>query len=321
MTIFTGRPALRRESTQHRGDIHEVALAAEVPADGAGMDQEPVEGLVQRGAHLPPQRQRRLVARPDLRAPVRQRLGDASVGLDVTLVNPLRAIGPFDDQLGLPESLRDVSLRPMDVHERVGGGGQRVGEPLVTRHLRVDEGRRGLHGLQGIEHGLHLLVLDVDECDSLGGRLGRDRRHLLAYKTDDVIRQERHVPDTASDAPAPQLPPGDDGLDTLQTLRPARVDSPDSSVGQRASQRLAPQHARQGYVTRVSRPAGDLVPSFGPRHGLPHMAMMLGHRRSPAPSPSARVLYSSFSRTAERPAPILNGASSELPSLAFSPRQ
>ena len=55
------------------------------------------------------------------------------------------------------------------------------------------------------------------------GRLqrgGRHRGNLLAHETDDVIREYGHVPDTASDAPAPQLFPGDDGLDTLQMLGP-----------------------------------------------------------------------------------------------------
>ena len=43
---------------------------------------------------------------------------------------------------------------------------------------------------------------------------------FFARETDHVIREDGHVPDTASDAPAPQLFPGDDGPDTLQTLGP-----------------------------------------------------------------------------------------------------
>ena len=279
--------SLREHVTQ--GDVHEVALAAEVSPDRAGMDEEPVERRIQRGAHLPPQRQRGLAARPDLRAPVRQCLDDARVRLEVTLMNELCAIGPLDDQLGLSKTLDDVALRPTDVNERVGGGGQRVREALITHHLRVNERRRKLHGLQRIKYGLQLLVLDVDEIDGLVGYLlrgSRHRGHLFAREADDVIREDGHVPDTASDAPAPQLSPGDDGLDTLQLLRPARIDSLDSSVGNRAPQDLAPQHPRQGHVTGVSRPAGDLVPSFGPRDGPPYMAMMHCHRCSPAP-----VLY------------------------------
>ena len=166
------RPAaalLRQRVAQ--GDVHEVALAAEVAADVARMHHDGLGVHLHCGGYLAADAVGHLAARPDLgRARLRVGLGHAGMGFDVGLVNLGRSEGVLDDDVRLLEPLLDVALFPVDVDHPVGGAVELLRQPLVGVDVRVQQRRRGLHGLHRIEHRVHFLVLHLDER---GGFLGR----------------------------------------------------------------------------------------------------------------------------------------------------
>ena len=259
-------PALARQRVGH-GHVHEVALAAEVAADVAGMDHQAFERYLQRLGKLLAQGERSLAAGPELRRARRIHAHHAGVGLDVALVHGLRVERVLHDDVGLAEPLLDVPLAPGQVHEGVGGRFQRGHEALVVHHVRMDQRRRRLDRLQWVQHRLQILVFHLDELRrAFGGLLavGRHRRHLLAHEADHVLRQDGHVAQ-----PPAYLQPGhvgarDDRPDPGRLLRPARVDALDPSVGYGAPQHLAPRHVRKGHVHRVNRLARYLAHALRP---------------------------------------------------------
>ena len=185
-------PALPGQCIGH-GNVHEVALAAEVAADVAGMDHQALERHLERSGKLLAQGERGLAAGPDLRRPRRVHAHQTGVGLDVTLVHGLGVERVLDDDLGLVESLLDVPLAPGKVHEGVGGRLQRGHEALITHDVRMDQRSRRLDRLQRVQNRIEILVFHLDEIHRPFRRLlavGGHRRHLLAHEAHHVLRQD-----------------------------------------------------------------------------------------------------------------------------------
>ena len=270
-------PAALLRQRVAKGDVHEVALAAEVAADVARMHHDGLGVHLYRRGHLAADAVGHLAARPDLgRARLRIGPGHAGMRLDVRLVHLGRGEGVLDDDVRLLEPLLDVALLPVDVDHPVGGGVELLRQPLVGVDIRVQQRRRRLHGLDGIEHGVHFLVLDLDEGGGfLGGVLGLrgHRRHLLADEAHDAVRHDRHVHHTPADAQSGDVLAGEDADHPRHLHGLAGVDALDAAVGDGAAQDLAPEHVRERHIHRVLGLAAYLVLAVDSGCGNPHAVL------------------------------------------------
>ena len=175
------------------------------------------------------------------------------------------AVLVFEDEVGLGKPRVDVAKPETRTEEGVGRPLRRTAEPLVGRHIRMDEAGVVALRLQGIEHRGYLLVLHDDQsCGSLRCFLvvsGYDC-HLLARKADNVLRQQRHIANLTPLQPAYDISPAKHGVNTGERLRPGDVDAPDAGSGVGAAQRLCPQRTRWTYVECVHRAARRLIRPF-----------------------------------------------------------
>ena len=121
--------------------------------------------------------ERRLRAGPELE-PVAVPAGHAGVRLHVRVLRACDPVHALDDRVGLGEARVDVAVadaEPMaDVRAGLRAHREIRGRATGGRRL-VEQRRAGLRGLDGVEDGRQLLVVDLHERHGLLGLLGRRR--------------------------------------------------------------------------------------------------------------------------------------------------
>src|SRR5262245_66254676 len=91
--------------------IHEVALATEIAADVARMNEKFTRVEAESGSHLLAQSKRHFAASPDLGAAGLICVYDARVWLDIGLVYHLGLKRILDDQVGAAKAIRSEERR------------------------------------------------------------------------------------------------------------------------------------------------------------------------------------------------------------------
>ena len=259
-----------------------VALAAEVAADVGVVEEDGLfidaggggKGLSRVVGHL--------AAEPDVHAAVIGVDVDGDrLGLQVALVHALRRVSRLVDEVGLCEAGFDVAPLPVGLVEDVGRLVLLLTEAEVVVEVGVQDRRIRGHGVEDVEDGRQLLVLDVDQGDrGFGGVLvlGGDGRDALAGPAHLVHGDHGHVLDGATPQPGiGNVAAGDHGDDPRQRQRLRRVDADDASVRVRALQRPAPERAGQRHVGGVLRRAGDLLDAVDAAKGALADYVEVGH--------------------------------------------
>jgi hypothetical protein len=162
------------------------------------------------------------------------------------------------------EVVEDVLAR-VDVQHQVGKG-----QEVASIDLVVDGRRVRLGGVDGIEHGRQVLVLDVDQAHSGLGLLvflGNDDRDGLAGVAHLVRGHHRPVGQHRSivraDARVAQVGARQHADDTGRPLGSRGVQAHDASMGERRPQDARVQQPRDAEVGRERQP---------PRHPLARLA-------------------------------------------------
>ena len=116
----------------NHGEIHEIALAAEVAADIDGVKVQFFWRQLERVGDLLAHAVGHLAAGPELRRAVGRRAHHAGVGLDITLMHHRRGKSVFDDDVRLAEAGLGIALAPGDVDKIVGRLLQGFGQSLCS---------------------------------------------------------------------------------------------------------------------------------------------------------------------------------------------
>ena len=164
-------------------------------------------------------------------------------------------------------------------------------------------GRVILERLEGVDDGLHGLVVDLDRGDPVGGRVARrgdDGRDLLRLVHDGVRRQHhlrvRHERRHPVQVVRLEILPGEDGEHAGDFQRLARVDAVDLPVRDRAADDVEPQHVREDDVVDVVALALQEARILLALHGVAHAADVGGSLRChQLSSPASAVLAASLS--------------------------
>ena len=236
-------------------------LAAEAAADLRRDHLDVAHGLAE---HLRRQRAHlevALGAAPDGGLAVLVRRRRAGVRFDVALMgggNPMLAL---DDHVGGGETGLHVAALELGRGGDVAG---RLAGVAVGVLALVDEGCAVGDGLVDGEHRRQRFVFHVDEIERVFGLLQRLRgngchgvavvEHLVACE---------HVLGEVGCAFVGEVAAGNGGQHAVGGERPREVQALDASVGVRAAQHLAVEHARQVEVGTECRPASHLVDAVG----------------------------------------------------------
>ena len=118
--------------------VYGSTFAAEVAADGHGIDADSLRGNPESGGHTFFESVRHLVGRPHLHAILIVDPNQTTMRLEKCLMNARDCEGIFNDQIGSRESLGDVSASPNIANESVRRSLQGLGQ---SRHScsRQDE--------------------------------------------------------------------------------------------------------------------------------------------------------------------------------------
>ena len=206
------RPArLARQRGRDRLGAEE-GLRAERAAHRRADDPDPLLRDLEDPREVLAQVERRLRPGPDLE-PVAVPAGDGRVRLHVRVVGGRGAERLLDDDVRLGEARVDVAVadreRVADVRARLRAKREVRGRAAGDRVLLVDERRAGLRGLDRVEDGGQLLVVDLDErgcllglalglcgdgCDGIADEAGAvDREHGRVLDLAAVPAQPAHV--------------------------------------------------------------------------------------------------------------------------------
>ena len=177
---------------------------------------------------------------------------------------------PLDNDVGLREALRDVAAdgarrSPHVAVQRSQPGDHAAGKPEPVAG-RLHRRRVGLPALFHVHDKRQRLVVDPNEAQRFtggrrrnGGDSGDGRAHVSARvfrgpdsRPDRVRSRARHLDDQR-------------GAHARKASRRPRIDRDEPCVRQRRAQKPAREHARQNYVHRVARRAGDLGAAVLPR--------------------------------------------------------
>ena len=263
------RPAVPHRKRRGDGIGLDVELAAVAAADIGHHHAHPVERQLEDPAQVSPQRERVLA-----RAPHRQALavvvGEADVGLQRVVLDPVEAENVLEDMVGLCEALLDVTPCVAEVVAHVGAlepvrravlGAPQLGlGDIAFMHLR--SARR-----QGVVHVVHegqFLVLDIDEPQGLLGHQlvrGQHRGHRVADVADLVHRHHRLVlvGGAVFVVESFELVPGQDVDDPRHGPGLAGIDLEDPRMRQGAPQDLGIRHARKLDVPGIKGRARNLL--------------------------------------------------------------
>ena len=265
------RPAavLRQEVAE--GNVQGRAFASEVAADVGLVEQDVLHRNTQSVRQLPSKGEGGLVGGPHLHPVVIVYPDQARVRLQVRLVDHRGVVLPLDNHIGLGEPDLRVSLVPSVPDEGVGGLAQRFGQAGVAVQVRVEYRSAILHGLEGVEHRMQLLVLNVDEFQGFVGYilgLGGDGGHRLSDEPHPVLGQGWNVPQAASVENALNVGSRQHGVDSRQDSGLGGVDAGDLGVRIGTPQNLAPQGSRKLDVGGVQGLTRYLLRAINPVYRL-----------------------------------------------------
>src|SRR3989475_7520456 len=200
----------------------------------------------------------------------------------------LRTEGVLEDPVGRSEpGLHVTQLEPehrLDVRVRSLGRGSVVGPGVL-----VQDRRAVLDGLDRIEDGRDILVLDVDQRQSFFRAVGVEGADYGAHRADEsdaLTRQERHVEHAPSDQNVRKIPGREHGQDAGEGLGLGRVDPEDPRVRQRAPEGFPPDQPGERHVSRIASLAADLLDAVEPSDRLPYDAV--SHQSPPVVRPAGR---------------------------------
>ncbi len=186
----------------NHGEIHEIALAAEIAADINGIKVEFFLRQLERVGDLLAHAVGHFAARPELRRAVGRRADDAGMRLDVTLMHHRRGKSVLDDDVRLAKAGLEIAFAPGDIDKIVGRLLQRLGQPLVVHDIGMKKFRARLERFHRVEQRLGFFVFDFDEIQRLFGdnfAVRRHRRNFFADETHFAVGQDRHVVKSPAD--------------------------------------------------------------------------------------------------------------------------
>src|SRR5262245_9932573 len=264
------------------------AFAAEVAADGDGIDTNLVfrnaEGL--RHAFL--QAVRHLVGRPHLHPIAVVDPHQTTVRLEKRLVHARNRKSILNDHIRLGETLLDITASEDIMSKTIGRLLQRFGQSFVFGDIGMNDRRAFLQRRFRIEHGGKLLVIDLDKFQGILGLLDGLRRHsgnALAQKARAVLSEHRNVAIAPAVKNAAHVVAGQHGAHAGRFLSARNIDALNARMRVRAAQRLRPQSARQQHIGSVTRLAGDFAGVIDARNRLTDE--LVAHQR---PSSKTRVM-------------------------------
>src|SRR3990172_8717347 len=218
-------------------------------------------------------REGRLAARPHLRSSRRVRLHHAGMRFQIRLMRHLSRVSILDDEIGVPETLFDVALAPLEIRKHVARFFHRHRQAAVREQIGMKHRRAGFDRFQRIEQRLQLVILDFDQLQCLlGSRFGprRHRGDLLADESDHAVRHHRRVVNAAPDPKSAHILSRDHRFHTRHLQCFAKIDAFDSSIRNRTAQAPTPQHVRQLQIGAVLRLPGNLEFALDSRCWLSH---------------------------------------------------
>ena len=249
---------LARFLRQNRGDQSVVVVAgfaAEAAADCALNDPHLRLGNAQRGGDAVARVEQRLSVHVDGVFAAGGVFGNTADGLDraVPLGHARESI--FDDDVGFGEGLGDVAALQVKMH----------GD--VVRLVVVHQRRAVLHRFFGIEYARKRFPIDFDQVDGFFSRIRIDGCHCRDFFADiagfadgkNILIGEERAP-----RPLDRVLGGDDRAHAGKFFGFARIDVADPSMGKRAAQNFADQHAGKINVGDVLGVAGDLIEALDP---------------------------------------------------------
>ncbi len=222
------------------------ALAAEVAADGHGIDTNSVFGNAEGLRHAFLQAVRHLVGRPHLHPLALIDPHHTAMRLQKRLVHSWNSERVFDNQIGLGEADTDIAAGEYVMNESIGRLFQGLGQAFITRHVGMNDRCAFLQSRNRIENRRQLLVFDLNQLQSILGLFERIRRHggdALAQEAHPILGQNGDV----AVAPAVKNPARvltrEHGAHARRLFRARSIDPQDASMRKGAAQRLRPKCA------------------------------------------------------------------------------
>ena len=190
------------------------------------------------------------------------------MGLQVGLVVLLCREGVLEDLVGLRKPFLDVAVpKPRPAHD-VPRPALHIEGRGVLAGILVNEGRVGLHRLDGIEDGGQLLVFHLDEGEGLLGDVGVRGGHgrdLVAQVADFLRIEQPLIEDGDPVVDIRRVLGRNDRLDARQFLGLSCVEVEDAGVGVAAPEDPAAKRPGQVDIRRVLSAPRRLGRAVDPR--------------------------------------------------------
>ena len=204
-------------------------------------------------------------------------VGDARLGLDITLVNGFGVEFPLDDDLGLGKPFFDIAelaFHPRCNIRRLG----RFRFDALGELIFMQDRRIGLHRIAHVDHMGQNFVFHLDQLqrllgDGIAGRGNGSNRVTVIQHVFTRHHVPRHVAEVDHQFARCRMLNGhirevvarDDGLYAGQCLGGGGVDRQDIGAGMRAAQHTADQLTGQADIGRIAGAPRDLVDGIAAR--------------------------------------------------------
>ena len=242
--------------------IHQGPLASKIRPDLGQMDHNPLLRDLDHVGQKLSCPHRHLVADPDIDPAIGIDSHNRGVRLDIALMYSGCVEGVFENLFGQSESLVDITQFPSHVRVDVGDIGEKLlGSVSVGSIIGMQQWGLGFHGLMGVEDSRHLFIFHVNGGQRILGHIGilcSHHRHFLTNESHPIYGQHRHVIHQSPSQQVGQVLGGEYGKNSRHLFGLLGIDGDNFGVGQRASQDLSPDHARQQNIGRILGFSGNL---------------------------------------------------------------